>query len=141
MKFWLLVTVALHIFIKEKKQYFVSSLDFFFVIFLCKRCLLGQIKRRGTLIAILRPPDIPTTPPTPQFIIFYTNFQHPCLSEPPRLFGILEHVFLKEIKCLEQNVRKKIDYKRPSNTKKMKRVPNIETEIWKLKAVVSVCLK
>ena len=46
MKFCLLVTVALDNFIKEKNK---SSLDFFFVIFLYKRCLLGQSERRGTL--------------------------------------------------------------------------------------------
>ena len=64
MKFCLLVTVALDIFIKEKnntfafdilikeKKYSISSLDFPFVIFLCKRCLLGQTKRKGTLLTI-----------------------------------------------------------------------------------------
>ena len=34
-----------------------------FVIFLCKRCLLGQTKRKGTLLTLFRPlPDIPTPP-------------------------------------------------------------------------------
>ena len=39
---------------KRKKLYFIYSLDFSFVIFPCKRCLLGQTKRRGTLLTILR---------------------------------------------------------------------------------------
>ena len=56
---------------------------------LCKRCLLGQTKRKGTLLTISRPPpDIPAPP----LITFYTNFQSPCLLEPSRhrLFGTLE---------------------------------------------------
>ena len=51
MKFCLLVTVALDIFIKEK-IILLSPLDFSFVIFLCKRCLLGQTKRKGILLTI-----------------------------------------------------------------------------------------
>ena len=53
MKFCLLVTVALDIFIKEKNNTFIS-----FVIFLCKRCLLGQTKRKSILLTIFRPPRI-----------------------------------------------------------------------------------
>ena len=34
----------------------MSSLDFPFVIFLCKRCLLGQTKWWGTLLTIFQPP-------------------------------------------------------------------------------------
>ena len=34
----------------------------------------------------------------------------------------------KVIECLEQNIRKQIDYKRPSNIKQMNRVQNIRTE-------------
>ena len=41
----------------------------------------------------------------------------------------------KVIKCLEQNVRKQIDCKRPSNNKQMNRLQNIRIEIWKYKAV------
>ena len=88
MKFCLLVTVVLDIFIKEINNTLLSSLDFSFVIFLCKRCLLGQTMRRGTLLTIFQPPaDIPNPP----LIIFYTNFQPPCLLElpPPRLFRTL----------------------------------------------------
>ena len=35
----------------------------------------------------------------------------------------------KVIECLEQNIRKQVDYKGPSNTKQMNRVQNIRTEI------------
>ena len=41
----------------------------------------------------------------------------------------------KVIECLEQNIRKQIDCKRPSSTKQMNRLHNIRTEIWKYKAV------
>ena len=41
----------------------------------------------------------------------------------------------KAIECLEQNIRKQIDCKRPSNTKQMNRLQNIRIEIWKYKAV------
>ena len=50
--------------------------------FSMQRCLLGQTKRKGTLLTLFQPP-LP-------LIIFYTNFQPPCLLEPPRLFGALE---------------------------------------------------
>ena len=43
----------------------------------------------------------------------------------------LRCVFSKVIECLEQNIRKKIDWKRPSCTKQMNRVQNIPIEIWK----------
>ena len=58
MKFCLQVTVALDIFIKEKNNNF---LDFSFVIFLCKRCLLGQTKR--TTLSTLSTPPYPIDPP------------------------------------------------------------------------------
>ena len=45
------------------------------------------------------------------------------------------YVFSKVIECLEQNIRKQIEYKRPSNTEQINRVQNIPTEIWKYKAV------
>ena len=41
----------------------------------------------------------------------------------------------KVIECLEQNIRKQIDCKRPSKTKQMNRLQNIRIEIWKYKAV------
>ena len=41
----------------------------------------------------------------------------------------------KVIECLEQNIQKQIDCKRPSNTKQMNRLQNIRIEIWKYKAV------
>ena len=41
----------------------------------------------------------------------------------------------KVIACLEQNIRKQIDCKRPSNTKQMSRLQNIRIETWKYKAV------
>ena len=41
----------------------------------------------------------------------------------------------KVIECLEQNIPKQIDCKRPSNTKQMNRSQNIQIEIWKYKAV------
>ena len=57
MQFFLLVTVAssyCYHFHKEKR--FMSSMDFSFVIFQCKRCLLGLTKRRDTLLTNFRPP-------------------------------------------------------------------------------------
>ena len=41
----------------------------------------------------------------------------------------------KVIECLEQNIRKQIDCKRPSNIKQMNILQNIQIEIWKYKAV------
>ena len=37
----------------------------------------------------------------------------------------IRYVFSKVIECLEQNIRKQIDCKRPSNTKQINRVQNI----------------
>ena len=83
MKFCLLVTVALDISIKEKNcpwiYPWISPMSFF---------LLGQAKRKGTLLTIFRsPPDIPTPPPT-----YYVlrKFPTPLLIRTPRLFGTLE---------------------------------------------------
>ena len=42
-------------------------------------------------------------------------------------------MFLKVIKCLEQNTRKQIDCKRPSSTKQINRMQNIRIEICKCK--------
>ena len=47
----------------------------------------------------------------------------------------LNRYMSKAIECLEQNIRKRIDCKRPSNTKQINRLQNIRTEIWKYKAV------
>ena len=41
----------------------------------------------------------------------------------------------KVIEYFEQNIRKQIDCKTPSNTKQMNRLQNIRIEIWKYKAV------
>ena len=43
-------------------------------------------------------------------------------------------MFSKVIECLEQNIRKQIDRKRPSNTKQINRARDIQIEIWKCKA-------
>ena len=48
---------------------------------------------------------------------------------------LIRYVFSKVIECLEQNIRKQIDCKRPSNTKQMNRLQNIRIKIWKYKAV------
>ena len=42
----------------------------------------------------------------------------------------------KVIECLEQNIRKQIDCKRPSNIKQMNRLQNTQIEIWQYKAVI-----
>ena len=47
----------------------------------------------------------------------------------------LRYVFSKVIKCLEQNIRRQIDCKRPSNTKQMSWEQNIQIEMRKYKAV------
>ena len=54
-------------------------MDFSFVIFLCKRCLLGQTKRKGTLLTIFRPPRI--SPPRAFYIVH--KFQTPLLIRNP----------------------------------------------------------
>ena len=45
------------------------------------------------------------------------------------------YVFSNVIECLEQNIRKQINCKRPSNTKQMNLVQNIQIEMRKYKAV------
>ena len=47
----------------------------------------------------------------------------------------LNRYMSKVIECLEQNIRKQIDCKTPSNTKQMNRLQNIQIEIWKYKVV------
>ena len=42
-------------------------------------------------------------------------------------------MFSKLIECLEQNIQKQINCKRPSSTKEMNRVQNIRIEICKYK--------
>ena len=48
---------------------------------------------------------------------------------------LIRYVFSKVIECLEQNVWKQIDCKRPSNTKQMNWTQNIQIEMRKYKAV------
>ena len=48
---------------------------------------------------------------------------------------LIRYVFSKAIERLEQNIRKQIDWKRPSNTKQLNWVQNIQIEITKYKAV------
>ena len=48
---------------------------------------------------------------------------------------LIRYVFSKVIKCLEQNIRKEIDCKRPSNAKQMNWVQNIQIKMRKYKAV------
>ena len=48
---------------------------------------------------------------------------------------LIRYVFSKVIKCLEQNIRKEIDCKRPSNAKQMNWVQNIQNKMRKYKAV------
>ena len=43
--------------------------------------------------------------------------------------NIVVYVFSKVIECLEENIRKQIDSRRPSNTKEMSKVQNICTGI------------
>ena len=47
----------------------------------------------------------------------------------------IRHVLAKVILCLEQNIWKQSDCKRPSNTKQMNWVQNIQIEMQKYKAV------
>ena len=47
---------------------------------------------------------------------------------------LIRYVFSKVIECLEQNIRKQIDCKRPSNTKQMNWIQIIQIEMWKYKA-------
>ena len=134
-------------------------MDIFFVIFLCKRCLLGQTKRRGTLIAILRPPDIPTTPPTPlpPLLLYFTQIfntlayqNHPIIRDPRVCVFKRNQMF--GTKCSKINrLQKTIEYK-----KKWKEYQILKLKYgnWKLQDVckynrvrlvlavfVSVCLK
>ena len=48
---------------------------------------------------------------------------------------LIKYVFSKVTECLEQNIRKQIDCKGPSNTKQMNWVQNIQIKITKYKAV------
>ena len=48
---------------------------------------------------------------------------------------LIRYVFSKVIECLEQNIRKQIDCKRPSNTKQINWVQNIQIKTQKYKAV------
>ena len=44
---------------------------------------------------------------------------------------LIRYLFLKVIECLEQNIRKQIDYKRLSSTKQINRVKDIRLETCK----------
>ena len=79
MKFCLLVTVVLDIFIKEKNNTF-TFLGFLLCIFLCIRCLLGQTKRKGTLLTIFQPPGY-SNPPPASYILH--KFPTPLLNRTP----------------------------------------------------------
>ena len=64
-------------------------MDFSFVIFLWKRYLLGQSKRRGTPLTFFRPPAGYSNHPT--YYILH-KFPTPLLIRiTPRLFGTLEY--------------------------------------------------
>ena len=58
---------------KRKKYYFISSLGFSFVIFLCKKCLLGQTKWRGALLTIFQPPGYSKLPR----LLYFTQISKP----------------------------------------------------------------
>ena len=81
MKFCLLVTVALDIFIKEKNNTlflpWISPLSFFYA----KGVYLGQTKRKGTLLTIFRTPRI-FHPPLPAYYIVH-KFPTPLLIRTP----------------------------------------------------------
>ena len=47
---------------------------------------------------------------------------------------LIRYVFSRVIECLEQNIRKQIHCKRPSNTRQMNWVQNIQIEMRKYKA-------
>ena len=49
--------------------------------------------------------------------------------------NLMQSLFSNVIECLEQNIRKQIDCKRPSNTKQMNLVQNIQIEMRKYKAL------
>ena len=44
----------------------------------------------------------------------------------------------KVVKCLEENIQKQIDCKRPLNIKQMNRLQNIQIKIWKYKKLLFV---
>ena len=71
----------------------MSSFDFSFVIFQCKKCLLGQTKRRGTLLTMFRPPRNNSAAPPPPRLIYFTQTTSnlPLIRLPsPCLFRTLE---------------------------------------------------
>ena len=57
------------------------------------------------------------------------------LGDVSRGCKLIRYVFSKVIECLEQNIRNQIDYKRPSNTRQINWIQNIQIEMWKYKAV------
>ena len=74
MKFCLLVSVALDIFIKEK-IILLSSLDFSFAIFLCKRCLLVKLSGKVPINHFPTPPGYSNAPAR---LLYFTQ-----ISKPP----------------------------------------------------------
>ena len=48
---------------------------------------------------------------------------------------LIRYVFSRVIECLEQNIRKQIDCKRPSNTRKMNWLQKIQIEMRKYKVI------
>ena len=78
MKFCLLVTVALDIFIKEKNNTFIFL--GFLLCYFCKRCLLGQTKRKGTLLTIFRAPRYSN----PHAYYILHRFPTPLLNRSPQ---------------------------------------------------------
>ena len=89
---------------KRKKQYFRFSLDFSFVIFLCKRCLVGQNKWRGTLLTIFRPPPPGYSNARPPAYYVLHTFSNPLLIRiplppSPSLFWTLEYKRMGNKQC------------------------------------------
>ena len=82
MKFCLLVTVVLDIFIKEKNNTlslpWISPLSFFYAKGVYS--VLGQSKRRGTLLTIFRPPRIFQL--APPHLLYFTQISNPSPSPP-----------------------------------------------------------
>ena len=92
MKFCLLVTVALDIFIKEKNNntlYFpwISPLSFFYA----NGVYLVKLSREVPYYPFFDPHSQIFQHPSPPLIIFHTNFQPPCLLEPSLIWNLRVH--------------------------------------------------
>ena len=66
---------------QRRKILLYIFLGFFLSHFSMQKVSTRSTKRKGTLLTIFRPPGY-SNQPSPS-IIFYTNFQHPCLLEQP----------------------------------------------------------